>query len=217
VPSSEGRIIHYLEDDISWNSCKTHTRIPGIMLQVDEQTLFARLKKNDPDAFRLLFTQYYRGLYSFCGRYISDNEACKDIIQDVFAYIWENRKNISIHTSLKSYLFGSVYHACLDHIKKTRRIQDFSNTVTGKFIINPLEESFSENGYHRIFFEESKAIIDSAIEALPEACKAIFKMSRFQGLKHKAIAELLSISPRTVETQVFRALQLIKEKLSSNN
>ena len=86
------------------------------------------------------------------------------------------------------------------------------------FLINLNEgyykTSSSEDAHELVVHKDLSERIETIIETLPEQCRNIFKMSRFRGMKNKEIAEIYSISPRTVETQIYRALKVLKENLS---
>ena len=178
-----------------------------------EKDLLAKLKQGDMQAFGQLFKTHYPGMFAAARRYVYDEDVCRDLIQDVFTYIWEKREQLEIQTSLGAYLYASVKHAALNHLKQKRIGTDYRQKVLGQLNPDLSGSQFSEDGYEAIHFNETQARLKEIIDGLPEQCRNIFVMSRFHGIRHKAIANLLSLSPKTVETQVYRALQVIKEKI----
>ena len=168
--------------------------------------LFDRLKENDQKAFEMLFRKHYVAVYNFARYYIDDPETCHDIVQDFFGNIWEMRESISITGSVKSYFFTSVRNACLNYLKKQN---------TKRRVVSELfdDRHDSNNGYDVIFGNELKEKMDAIMQTLPAQCREIFYLSRVRGLRHKEIAEKLEISPKTVETQIYRALKIFKKNL----
>ena len=169
--------------------------------------LLKRIKeKDDEEAFKALFESHYSALYNYVRYNINDEDACHDIVQDVFTYFWEKRKNIEIKQSIRSYLLSSAHNTYINYLKKEntnkRHITSFFH-----------ESEKTEDGYDPIFENALIENLNKIIDELPAQCRDIFHLSRIKGLKHKEIATKLNISPRTVETQIYRALRTIKKKL----
>ena len=163
--------------------------------------------KDDEKAFELIFKKHYKTVYNYARYNITDESACHDITQDIFTYLWENRDDIDIRKSLKSYLLSASHNACINFLKK--------QTNKNRHLANYFQESVKEeNGYDVIFESALMDSLNTIINDLPDHCREIFHLSRIEGLKHKEIATKLNISPRTVETQIYRALRTIKKKLS---
>ncbi|HEX2396285.1 MAG TPA: RNA polymerase sigma-70 factor [Bacteroidales bacterium] len=168
----------------------------------------------DTGQFEHFFNQYYARLVLFAARFTDDTEIARDIVQEVFLKTWENRESITINTSLKSYLFVAVRNRCANYIKQ--------KTISDKFIseteaeLKQMEVDYygSAELQNSILYEQDTSeAIRQTIRELPEKCREIFELSRFDGLKSKEIAGKLQISVRTVETQIYRALRQLKEKL----
>jgi len=170
--------------------------------------LLKRIKeKDDEDAFKALFESHYQSLYNYARYHINDEDACHDVVQDVFTYFWEKRSNIEIKQTIKAYLLSSTHNACINYLKKQHTKK---RHITG-FLY---EKEHFEDGYDSIFESALIENLNEIIEELPEQCRDIFMLSRVKGLKHKEIATKLNISTRTVETQIYRALRTIKKKLN---
>ncbi|MDD4192640.1 MAG: RNA polymerase sigma-70 factor [Mangrovibacterium sp.] len=163
------------------------------------------MKNGEEKAFDLLFERYYSNLCHYAASVIHDHDASEDMVQDLFAELWVNHKQITIRSSLYSYLLRSTRNACLDHLKHLKVKEKFqSEAKTG------LSETVEDN----MELAEILHKMDESIEQLPEQCKRIFKLSRFENLKYREIAKLLNISENTVDTQIRRALNKLKNDLS---
>jgi len=176
-------------------------------LDFSDKEILVKLKKDDSNAFEILFKKYYPGLLVYAKRIVQKIESAEEIVQDVFMNLWERREDPGIHTSLKSYLFRSVHNNALNKIKHLQVEMKYQN-----YYIN-LYKSFSSDisgGTPQPFVKEK---IQESIAKLPEQCRKIFVLSRIDGLKHKEIAEKLYISPKTVEVQIRKASILLREQL----
>lgn len=162
-------------------------------------------KLSDPSVFESVFHEQYDNLCGFAYRYVDEHHWAEEIVQGVFADLWEKAEEIKIRTTVESYLFGAVRHACLNHLKHQQ--------VENKF------QEFSKNNPDQVsqdFLElsELEEEIKNALESLPEKCREIFEMSRFEEMKYKEISETLNISQKTVETQISRALKVLRKALN---
>ncbi len=164
------------------------------------------LKTGDVDAYERIFKEYYRPLVVFAMKYINNVETAKEIVQDFFVKLYEKRHTVIIDTSLKSYLYKSVYNACLNYISQNEmRNRHFKNMALRT------EDSVIDDHVTTV---ELQNRIYECIESMPEQCKRIFKMNRFDGLKNEQIAQKLNLSKRTVETQISKALRILRKKLN---
>jgi RNA polymerase sigma-70 factor, ECF subfamily len=162
------------------------------------------------DNFEALFKQYYAPLVVYAYKYVPEMDAAREIVQDFFVKLYEKRSTLTIDTSIKSYLYRSVYNSCMNYINQ-RSIQD-------KHIKNiDMERNDEENLENEINSIELQNRIFTLIEALPPKCRRIFKMNRLEGMKNEEIATSLHLSKRTVETQISKALKILRNKLSDYN
>ena len=174
-----------------------------------------RLEAGDLKAFEMLYNKQYKSLCHFAQRFVFDLDTAREIVQEVFVHIWEKRASIPDKISLETYLYTSVRNKCLDYLKhlnikyeyekmRFREIQELGNT-TNNTINYPLDG---------LITAELEQAIKTAIENLPDKCREVFELSRHGGLKYREIAEELSISVKTVETHMSRAIHALKEELS---
>ena len=179
-----------------------------------EQDILLKIKQGNLLAFEKLYNEMQPRLYAFTRKFFVNQELAKDLVQDVFYDFWKNSGNIMITTSISSYLFKMVQNRCLNYLRELRIHNKYSNYVEIK--LKEAEVLFFDqdySGYHSIFFEDIKNILQIKIDELPDACREIFILSRYEGYSNKEISERLNISLRTVENQVYRALKVLKEGL----
>lgn len=168
--------------------------------------LFWRIAlKDDEEAFRLLFFEFFSSLCVFAHRYVESWEACEDIVQDTFFKIWKNRKQIDIETSSRNFLITSVRNSCIDYLRKKETEHSWQQQQQDKM---PL--SISEDLYSRKELEES---LNAALARLPEKTRLIFERNRFEGKTYTEIANEQNISVKTVEAHMSKALKQLRIEL----
>jgi RNA polymerase sigma-70 factor (family 1) len=156
--------------------------------------------------FEFIFRQYYQGLCRYVGNWIQDPDESEEIVQNVFVKLWEKHQSIQIDTSIKSYLYKSVYHSALNTIKHKK--------VKEQYLHMKQNQDLNSHIQSRLTLKELELRIEKALTELPEQCRLIFSMSRFQELKYREIADILNISVKTVENQMGKALKLMRNNLS---
>jgi len=175
-----------------------------------------RLVAGDLKVFEMLYNEHYESLCYYAQRFVFDLDTSREIVQDVFVRIWEKRTTLLGEESLKSYLYRSVHNQCLDYLKHLHVEYEYE-----KMRVREIQESaYGSNSSESqpldgLITKELKNAICSAIQSLPEKCREIFELSRYEGLKYREISEQLNISVKTVETQMSRAIKSLKEQLSN--
>ena len=177
---------------------------------VAKKLIVADLKNED--AFKELYNENFDFLFHYANRILKNKQLAEDVVVDFFVNLWEKRDIIKFEKNYKSYFLRSVHNKCLDQLKQKAnkleyRIESFSQP---DHLI--LTSKFYENS-DTLEAEEINRMINAAIDTLPDACRKIFIMSRFQDLKHKEIATELNISVNTVEMQISRALKKLRVQL----
>jgi RNA polymerase sigma-70 factor (ECF subfamily) len=182
-------------------------------MDYSDQDLVDGLRSGNLEAFHFLFEKHYKGMVAYGMRILQDMEIARDVVQDVFYYIWDKKDTLVITRSIDSYLFRSVHNACINHMKR----EETRDNYTREFLAgvhDGYDYRASPNGGLDYLSEKNlNAEIEKAIEELPEQCRKIFRLSRFKGLRNKEIADIYAISTRTVETQIYRALKVLRKKL----
>jgi RNA polymerase sigma-70 factor (ECF subfamily) len=172
-----------------------------------EREIINRIRKGDIREFESLFRSYYTPLLNFGTSVLKDRDAAEEIVQELFYIIWRDREKLIITTSLKGYLFRSVYNRAmhhLDHIKVVRKHAAETDTGSSTDSNDPLEI---------MRYRELNSRVAKILDNLPERCAQIFCMSRFEGLKYNEIASQLAISVKTVEANMGRALKEFRKEL----
>lgn len=173
-----------------------------------DYNLLLRLQKGDKQAFEAVYWKYNAKIYNFVNHILFDAYLAEDITQKCFIKIWERRALIDPNKSLSAYMMvisrNMAYKEMLQKIAKVRI--DNESIELFDSLSNTTEEDID------FFFTEQH--LESLIELLPTARKKIFKMSRYDGLSNKEIAKNLNLSEKTIETQIYRSLSFLKEKMS---
>lgn len=173
-----------------------------------EQQVLERLRQGDTAALRRLFDRYYPRLLSAVYAYIPDEETCKDLAQDVFVELWNKRETLDIHTSLGAYLRRAAVNRALNHIKVNRR-----TVLDESADRHDAADTSAQDIRHKNEQERLETVLHAAIERLPEKCRLVFSLSRFEHLSHREIAEQLGISVKTIENQITKAMRLLREAM----
>ena len=174
---------------------------------LDEEFLIERIREGSRDAFSLIFRYYYKDLVLFGGTFLPDRAICEDIVQNTFLKLWEGHKSFVINSSLKSFLLKIVQNACLDEIRHRAVKLEHEDYVLS---FNILADEDAEN---YILYSDLLEHYQKAMSQIPEQYRVAFEMSRMEGLKYREIADRLSVSERTVEVRIGKALELLRKYL----
>ena len=162
--------------------------------------------REDPHLFDELFSKYSKPLFYYAIKFV-DEEAAKDIVQDIFVKIWSD-KSIIISQSLNSLLFTMVRNSCLQLLEKQKVRNKYIDST--RLILLEEELRYCEEDKPGLIEQELEDKLNEVLMALPERCRQIFKMSRFENKKNKEIAIELEISVKAVEKQITKALASIR-------
>lgn len=170
--------------------------------------IIRRIRQGDEAQFESLFRSSYVSLVRYAKTLIKDHETAEEIVQDLFSKLWQDRDKIKIESSLNGYLFRSVHNRCLHWIGHEK--------VVAKHVqeIEYLQTESPEIPADILYFKELQERISVILARLPERCGQIFYMNRFEGMKYAEIAERLSISVKTVEANMGRALKVFRKALT---
>lgn len=168
---------------------------------IDNNDLIQRINRDDKWAFEALFKANYAPLVVYARRFLNDQDAAEDVVQAVFVKLWERRAELKISNPV-AYLMRAVHNHCLNEIKKSRHHLSLDSTLP---FSNEVDEPPPD--------EALIAKVQEVIHQLPEQRQRIFRMSRFEGLKYREIAAVLGLSIKTVEAQMGKALQFLRDQL----
>lgn len=166
-------------------------------------------KRDKSELFLHLFHTCYEKLHRYAYTLLRDSEEANDVVQHVFASLWEKRDTVAFGEDIKGYLYRSVYNGCMNNIRRDNARDRYISYKSGN------NDAFTQGGTeHPTLAKELEKHILQATGALPEQCRIIFLKSREEGKKYTEIAAELEISVKTVEAQMSKALRLMREKLA---
>ena len=172
-----------------------------------ESDIVKRIKKGDVSAFETLFNIYSESLLDYAVTCVKSPQIAEDIVQEVFVNVWKNKSELNPSLKIKAYLFAAVKNQSLKyfrHKKIERQSEDHIASVS-----EPVKRPDEELGA-----EEFTAEVQKAVNELPEKCRMIFSMNRYNGLTYTEIAEIQGISINTVKTQMARAFKFLRIRLA---
>jgi RNA polymerase sigma-70 factor (ECF subfamily) len=158
--------------------------------------------------FEQLFKEHFKSLYAYAFTILKNESIAEETVQNVFYKIWEKKVPDNIQISLKAYLYKAVYHESLNYLKHQKIKARYQSHV-----MHQSRNHTDQNASRRILAKELEEKLRNAMNALPQQCRTIFQLSRFEGLKYQEIAEQLGISVKTVENQMGKALKQLRVKL----
>lgn len=171
----------------------------------EDTSLLSAIKYGDERAFDVLFRKYYSMLCAYGHKFVELEEA-EECVQDAFLWLWENREVMVVQSSLSSYLFAIVHHRALNRINQKEvksRVENYFCEEMQSLIEDP----------HFYHIEELTRRIQEAVAALPESYREAFVMHRFKDMTYKEIADLLGVSPKTVDYRIQQALKQLRVDL----
>ena len=175
--------------------------------QMNNIQIIENIRKGDLKTFESVFRDNYDELCNYAMRFTRDFDLAEEFVQDIFYRIWKKHSEIIITTSLQSYLFQCVKNHCLQHIKHKEVEKRYAERVQSENLSTSYEPEVESQ------VEEISLTIDETLRAMPDKCREIFVLSRYDGLKYQEIADKLSISIKTVEANMGKALKMFRESL----
>lgn len=176
-----------------------------------EKILIQRIREGDEYAFEIAFLKYHTPLCRYIWKYMRSEELSREIVQEVFTDVWEDRRNLRPSGHLRGFLYEMARNKALDHIKHQKIVDQF---------ISEAKKHKRENYFRRIYHKETEnqEFVEAVKEEtanLPPRGRQIFELNRKEGLTYREISEYLDISIKTVETHMRRSLQQLRERLSA--
>ena len=172
----------------------------------DRQPAAAEAAATVPD-FETVFKTHFKGLHAYAISLLRDDVMAEEMVQNVFCRLWEKDGLASVKGSVAAYLYRSVYHECLNYIKHLK----VRATYQAHVMRQPAD---SAPASERVQTRELEQRISQALQELPEQCRTIFQMSRYEELRYAEIAQRLGLSVKTIENQMGKALRLMRSKLA---
>lgn len=176
------------------------------MVSKKDKAALTLLRMGKPKGLQILFESYFDEVCRYTYILIGDEETTKDIVQQIFVDLWENRQSLYIHTSCKSYLYTTAKNRSLNHIRKQHRMLSFE-------VIETEHKHGNEHELENIIdAKELDQMLKQSIESLPPQCREIFRLKIEENLSYRKIAQQLSLSEKTIENQMgiaYKKLRLL--------
>ncbi len=169
---------------------------------------FRKNTNEEVKAFEIVFKTHYQKLTLFANKFLNNIDISEEIVSESLTFLWENRRTLNC-VSITAYLYKTVQNKCLNYIKHQKVENEYLNYMIRNKLIVELPEFLTDPLQEKELSEQIRIAIDS----LPERCRQVFMMSRFQYLKNREIAQKLNISQNTVERQITIALEKLRKNL----
>jgi RNA polymerase sigma-70 factor (family 1) len=175
-------------------------------MNADEEKIWRSIQQKDERAFEQYYKEHYKIFFLGAIGYLKDASLAEEIVNDVFVRLWEAADAIQIESSLKAYVYRAVINRSLNELDKTIRDQQHRKELSRRPEDSVEIRAMEDN--------ELKISLYKAIDQLPEHCRKVFTMSRFEGLKQQEIADKLDISIKTVKNHITHALKQLNKVLA---
>ncbi|MBX2842420.1 MAG: RNA polymerase sigma-70 factor [Flammeovirgaceae bacterium] len=172
--------------------------------RLSDEELNSLVSKGNDFAFQELFNRYWEKLYVASYKVLGDGKVCEDIVQDIFLDLLVRSSGLEIK-NIRAYLYQATRFQVTNHIKNIRFIDKRAEIIESHFIGNDVEDYIAS--------EETKTIINQTISSMPNRCREVFYLSRYENLSNKEIASKLGISVFTVETHIKKSLKFLRNSL----
>ena len=175
---------------------------------MNDLILYAKVRDGDIRAYETLFRRYYEPLCMYGNKITSDIDVAEEIVQEIFYKIWKDRASLRIIISVKSYLYGAVRNHALQFLEHLKVREQFYRKMTA----NGQPESAPHDSPQEILeYKELEQRLNVVLESMPQRRRDIFRMSRFEGMKYEQIAHEMSLSVKTIEAEMSKALQILRK------
>ncbi len=178
---------------------------PNMVLK-DQQQL-RKIRRGDIASFEMLFHRYHPGMCRYAESLVRHPGVAEELVQDVFYNLWKNRETLRINKSWQGYLYRSVYNNAMMYLRKAHRERPMDEQL------GRLAEVPGPDPSDQMEFDEVTDMVWKTLEELPERTREIFRLNRQEGMKYREIAVTLSISVKTVEAHMGKALRALRTTL----
>lgn len=181
---------------------------------LSEKELIQELKCGEEKAYRSLYETHYEVLCRIAREYLKDDFLAETIVGDTIFNLWEKRLSLEIQTSLRAYLVRAVRNRCINYLQLSYVSREIRfQTSTDSFETDELLAISDNHPLDSLIEKELELKISECIEKLPEECRSVFELSRFNNLKYSEISEKLNISVNTVKYHMKNALSKLSTEL----
>lgn len=171
--------------------------------------LLAKIREGDIKAFERVFKLYYAPLCLYSAGITGDMDVAEEIVEELFYVVWRDRQRIDVERSLKSYLYGAVRKESLQFCEHEEVKNRYRDAMEAKAERGELADAHDDLEYR-----ELQKLVEQVLQRLPERCARIFRMQRFAHRKYAEIAKELSLSVKTVEAEMTKALRTLRKEIT---
>lgn len=173
----------------------------------DQCKIIKGIYKGDKKAFERLYLQFYAPLCRYAMRFVHSSHIAEDIVQNVLLHVWESRETLNPNKNIRAFLYHNVRNEALNYLKHRNIVKN-----------SHMEIKMFKIGYSTQLheFDEREALeksVQSAIEALPDKIREIYKLSRKDGLTYKEISDITNIPVKTIESRMTKALKMLHQHI----
>ena len=190
---------------ITTATCKAITQ--SLTMPWDDADIVRSLKDRDEQVFGRLFKTYFKQLRNYAFSFVQDQSLAEDIVQTVFFKLWERSHVLNFSDSVAAYLYRAVCNESLNNLKH-RKVRKVYHSWVNKNM-----HDRTDSAHRKLQLDELERQLRVAINDLPEQCRTIFQLSRFEQLRYREIGSRLGISVKTVENQMGKALKILRARL----
>jgi len=164
--------------------------------------------KGVEDLFEQVFKSHFKSLHSYACTIMRDTMPAEEIVQNIFLKLWEKKEEITIKENISVYLYRAVHNESLNYLRH-RKVR----SAYQSYAMRQHKQTEQEKPAEKVVMKELEKKLEIALQELPEQCRTIFQLSRFEDLKYREIADRLGLSVKTIENQMGKALKLLRLKL----
>lgn len=167
-----------------------------------------KVSEGNQEAFATLYRLFFMRLFHFTTRYVHNRAAAEELVNDVMVKVWHRRSEMMGIDNLETYLFIAARNSALNYLSQHSPFHITLEPESGEVeIVN------TDDPERLLEWREMYQLLQQAVDELPDQCRTVFKLIKEDGLSYKQVAEILDVSPRTVETQLVRAMKKLHNAL----
>ena len=179
-----------------------------LSMALNQSQLADLLAQKNEAAFEQVFKEHFKNLHAYAINLVQEEAAAEEMVQNVFLKLWDRGEQFNFHSTVAAYLYRAVHNECLNYLKHEKVKASYHHYAKHDQHVS------GDSASGKVLATELEQKIKTALNELPEQCRTIFQLSRFEELKYQEIADKLSLSVKTVEAQMGKALRLMRIKLA---
>lgn len=177
---------------------------------INDLFVLTKIKEGNVKAFEGIFRLYYSPLCLYAAGITGNRDVAEEIVQELFYVFWKEKEKLQVFRSIKSYLYGAVRNQALQYCEHLEVRNRYREAVLAG---NP--DGKPSDPQDQLEYKELETLIEKTLKKLPERRLRIFRMHRFEGKKYAEIASILSLSVKTVEAEMTKALQTLRKEIEN--